>query len=104
MNQVPYYDIKGKLDSPDLSELKLQGFNHQVKGSTAAVVLSNAGGYRITHNGNQINVVSNLHYSMPVWFKDGDVISFGVGPTPSGLNISCTNGMLVSIIEFNVIP
>ena len=70
----------------------------------SAVVLSNAVGYIITHNGNQINVVSNLNYSMPVWFKDGDVISFGVGPTPSGSNISCTNGMLVSIIEFNVIP
>jgi len=69
-----------------------------------SVRVSNATGMRFVLNGIVLDKTDWNLSGSAIWFKASDVVSFGVGPTPSGSSSSCTQGIVVSIIEFNIIP
>ena len=59
-------------------------------------VLSNPGGTSVYDRAGNLN-------SQPIWFKPGDVISFGM-INNCATNCSQSANLLFSVVEFNIIP
>jgi len=68
-----------------------------------SVAVSNSNSMRLDLNGITL-INTDWREISPFWFKAGDDIRFGSGPTPSGSNTSCQQNIVLSIIEFNIIP